>query len=295
MADNPRPSQDERSLITRRAQRERFELLEHLQSLLEPAMSFLGIVFLGLLLLDFSSVEIAFFGQDRIDTALQLIWIVFLIDFAVRFVVAPAKGAFLRHNWLGALSLALPFLRPLRAFRAVRGVRSLSLVRFLGGINRGMRVLRLVTRGRQFAYVGILTAVVALAGAVGALYFDQGSAEAPIQTFGDAIWWSSALVTTMNSEKYVVSPEARAIGILMRVYALSVFGFITASIASYLIGTADTETRGDDVGLLRDEIAALRGEIASARQDLGQSGEADPPSTPETSQAVPSPPADSVP
>jgi voltage-gated potassium channel len=280
MADNPRPNQDERSPTKRQAHHERFELLEHLHSLLEPAMSFLGIVFLGLLLLDYSSVEIAFFGPDRIDQALKLIWIVFLADFALRLVVAPAKVAFLRHNWLAALSLALPFLRPLRAFRAVRAVRSLSLVRFLGGINRGMRVLRLATRGRQFAYVGILTIVIALAGAVGALYFDQGIAGAPIQTFSDAIWWSSALVTTMNSEKYVVSPEARTIGILMRIYALSVFGFITASIASYLIGAADTEATSDDVASLQDEIAALRREIALTRQGLGQSEEADAPTTP---------------
>lgn len=290
MADNPHPTHDEQSPTTRRAQRERFELLEHLQSLLEPAMSFLGIVFLGLLLLDFASVELAFFGQDRIDQALQLIWIVFLVDFALRLVVAPAKIAFLRHNWLAALSLALPFLRPLRAFRAVRGVRSLSLVRFLGGINRGMRVLRMVTRGRQFAYVGILTIVVALAGAVGALSFDQGIAEAPIQTFGDAIWWSSALVTTMNSEQYVVSAEARAIGILMRIYALSVFGFITASIASYLIGAADTEAKSNDVASLRDEIAALRREIALARQELAPGGEASNPGIPGSARAV-SPPS----
>ncbi len=274
MADNSRPTEDERRTTGEVARSERFELLEHLQTLLEPAMTFLGIVFLGLLLLDYGSFELGLLSEGRIDVALQLIWVVFLLDFALRFFVAPAKGAFLRHNWLAALSLALPFLRPLRALRAVRAVRSLSLVRFLGGINRGMRVLRLVTRGRQFAYVGILTVVVALAGAIGALYFDRGTADAPIQTFGDAIWWSSALVTTMNSEKYVVSPEARTIGILMRVYALSIFGYITASIASYLIGAsaASPETDGDETAL-QEEIESLRRELASVREEARAAGE----------------------
>ena len=75
----------------------------------------------------------------------------FLLDFMIPFAVAPSKRSFLRRNWLVALSLALPFPRPLRAFRAARALRSLSLARLLGGTNRGMRVLRQVTRGRQLA------------------------------------------------------------------------------------------------------------------------------------------------
>lgn len=275
MTGNPRPEEDTRQRARNDASNERFELLEHLQALLEPAMTLLGLVFLGLLLLDFGSFELGILGQERIDQALQLIWVIFLVDFGVRLFVAPDKGAFLRQNWLAALSLALPFLRPLRALRAVRAVRSLSLVRFLGGINRGMRVLRQVTRGRQFAYVGILTVMVALAGAVGVLYFEQDMVDAPIQTFGDAIWWSSALVTTMNSEKYVVSAEARVIGILMRVYALSIFGYITASIASYLIGASTTTPEDRDAeAALQAEVAALRRELASVRDGLTPTGEA---------------------
>lgn len=290
MAGNPRPTGDERRTARDGARSERFELLEHLQALLEPAMSFLGLAFLVLLLLDYGSFELGVLGQERIDQALQLIWVVFLVDFSFRFIVAPAKGAFLRHNWLAALSLALPFLRPLRALRAVRAVRSLSLVRFLGGINRGMRVLRQVTHGRQFAYAGILTIVVALAGAVGVLSFEQGIVDAPIQTFGDAIWWSSALVTTMNSEKYVVSPEARMIGILMRVYALSIFGYITASIASYLIGTSDaTRESRDDEETLRAEIEALRRDLAETRQVIASTGEVSAPSGPEAQRVAEAP------
>jgi len=259
--------------IARKAivQDERWELLENIQAILEPVMVGLGLIFLGLLLLDYSTIDLSSAANTRLDWVTQVIWAIFLVDFVVRFVVAPAKLQFLRGNWLVALSLALPFLRPIRALRAARALRSLSLVRLLGGINRAIRVLRAVTRGRQFAFVGILTIVVMLAGAVGAFYFDRDVEGAPIQSFGDALWWSAAVVTTINNEKYVVTAEARIIAILIRIFAVSVFGYVTASIATYLIGS--TKSAGDDgAAPLREEIAALRLELAELGPLADRSG-----------------------
>lgn len=273
------PRTDETSPSDREARKaavrdERWELLDHLQALLEPAMAGLGLVFLGLLLLEYADTDLGFVDDTGIGWALQTIWVVFLAEFALRFLIAPAKLVFLRTNWLGAISLALPFLRPLRAFRAARALRSLSLVRLLGGINRGIRVLRSVTRGRQFAYVGLLVVLVMLAGAVGVLFFDRHIENATILTFGDALWWSAAMVTTINNEKYAVSPEARVLAILMRVFAVSVFGYITASIASYLIGVDREEPAGNgESEALREEIAALRTEIAALRERLEPTGD----------------------
>ena len=250
------------------ARAERSELLDHLQAMLEPLMVGLGLVFLALLLLDFAGPDLSERGQRWLDDAMTAIWIIFLADFVVRLVVAPSKLGFLRANWLGALSLVLPFLRPLRVLRAARAVRSISLVRLLGGMNRGIRVLRRVTGGRQVAFVAALTGFVVLAGAVGARYFDRDTEGATIRTFGDSLWWAAALVTTVNSEKYAVSPEARVVAILMRVYAVSVFGLVTASIASYLIGASAESSGSGDVDALRTEIADLRRELTTVTAAL---------------------------
>ena len=261
---------------------ERGELLGHLTAALEPVMTALGMVFLVLLVVDYADVGLVGGRRTWLDRAMQAIWAAFLVDFGLRFAVAPDKGRFLRLNWLGALSLALPFLRPFRTFRALRAgraLRGLSLVRLLGGINRGMRVLRRVTRGRQAAYLGALTVFVTLAGAVGVLSFDRGVEGAPIQTFGDALWWSTALVTTINSERYVVSPEARVIAILLRLYAVSVFGLVTGAIASYFVGRDADERRAggaEDPEVLRRELAAARHEVALLRGDLRAVREAPP-------------------
>lgn len=255
---------------TREAQRtERWELLGHLQALLEPIMIGLGVVFLILLFVDYGGLLTTEPHAILLTRALLVIWCVFLVDFGLRFAVAPEKIRFLRANWLTILSLAIPFLRPVRALRAVRAIRSLNLVRLLGGVNRGMRILRSVSKGHQFAYAAGLTVLVVVAGAVGVWFFDRGASDATIVSFGDAIWWSSTLITTISNEQYPVTLESRVLALLMRVYAVSVFGFVTATIASYLVGQRFrpdlTEREQRDVG---DQMAALRLEIQSIRQEL---------------------------
>ena len=249
-------------------QAERWELLGHLQTLLEPVMVALGLAFLVLLVIDFSGITLA--QRTWLDWALTTIWVAFVVDFLLRLVIAPSKSSFFRANWPSAASLALPFLRPLRALQAVRAARSLSLVRLLGGANRGMRVLQRVTAGRTLAYVGALTLLATLLGAVGVLFFDRYAAGATIQTFGDALWWSAAMVTTINNEKYAVTAEGRVIAIILRVFAVSVFGFITASIASYLVGRqAEAQVPVEGNGpVLEDHLTALRKEQAALRQEI---------------------------
>lgn len=260
---------------------ERLELLHHVETLLEPVLASLGLVFLALLLVDLSDALTTPEQRLWLDRAINVIWVIFIVDFVVRLIIAPEKRNYLRHNWLTLVSLVLPFLRPVRALQALRAVRSLSLLRLLTGVNRGMRVLQAVARGRQIVYVAALSALVVLTAAVGVLYFDRSNPDAPIQTFEDALWWSAAMVTTINNEKYPVSPEARVIAILLGLFAVSVFGFVTASIATYFIGrSAEDRAAAEatdaqpiegvrvELDALRRENEALRGEVAAMRQAL---------------------------
>ena len=89
------------------------------------------------------------------------------------------------------------------------------------------------------------------------------------------------MVTTINNEKYAVTAEGRVIAILLRVFAVSVFGFITASIASYLIGKqaaeqVPVEENGlgteEHLAALRTEQAALRQEVAALREAIERRG-----------------------
>jgi len=256
---------------------ERWELLGHVQGALEPIMVALGLIFLVLLLIEFADVDLSETQRRWVDRLNWGIYVAFVFDFLLRFTIAPAKGTFLRQNWLGALSLTLPVLRPLRALRAIRvlraarATRSLSLVRLLGGMNRSMRLLRQLTRGRTFAYVSALSALAVFAGAAGALFFERDAAGASITSFGAALWWAATLVTTVNSGAEPVTLEGRIVGFILRLFGISIFGLVTAAITSFFLGRAvpdqenEAPTSSSNLTALREELAALREELAATR------------------------------
>ncbi len=270
----PRAAGRSSSVEAERAARR--ELLRHVDALAEPVMVLLGLLFLGLVAVGFSGIDLSPVERRGINRAQAIIYGVFLLDFAVRWFVAPGKLAFLKGNWLLLLSLVVPAVRPLRAVRGLAALRSFHLLRALTGLNRGMRALRQVTRGRQFAYLLALSVVVVLLGAGSVLSLDRGVPGAEIRSFGEALWWSATLVTTINSADDPVSFEGRVVGFLLRVYALSVFGYLTASIATYFIGTqgaqnaegAQNPPGGAAQPAADDQVEALRREIARLRQDL---------------------------
>lgn len=133
------------------------------------------------------------------------------------------------------MSLVVPFLRPLRALHALTALKALQAGQLVGGANRGLRSLREVFRGRSALYLSLLTLLVIVVGASVTLALERGTAGSELTTFGDALWWSATLVTTVNTGLDPVTAWGRVVGWLMRVYAVGVFGYLTASIASYLV------------------------------------------------------------
>jgi voltage-gated potassium channel len=92
-------------------------------------------------------------------------------------------------------------------------------------------------------------------------------ADASISSYGEAVWWTAMIMTTMGSEYWPRTVEGRTLGWLLAVYAFAIFGYITATIASYFVG----QDRGAQVTLESigaAEIAALRLEIAALRAQL---------------------------
>ncbi len=255
--------------------RERSELLYRLEAWLETPMVVLGFVWLGLLVAELVYGEGVWF--ERLGTA---IWVVFLIDFAVKFLVAPRKLPFLKRNWLTVVALAVPALRVFRAFRALRLLRlarfsrGTRLVRVVGSLNRGMRALGASMRRRGFGYVAALTALVTVAGAAGMHAFER---DAPggrgLDSYGEALWWTAMLMTTMGSEYWPRSVEGRVLCVLLALYAFAVFGYVTATLATYFVGRDAEDAAGEVAGekavdALREEIRALRDEVRSLADRL---------------------------
>ncbi|MFC4638433.1 ion transporter [Deinococcus hohokamensis] len=249
--------------------RERAELLEHLDRLTDVPMTALGFVWLALLVLDLTQGL-----GPGLQTLSSVIWVLFVLDFALSFVVAPDKRAYLRANWLTLLSLLLPALRVLRAVRALRtlrllrATRSLNLVRLLTSLNRGLRAAGHTMRRRGVGYVALLTVLVGLVGAAGMLAFEDVPAarDSGLRDYASWLWWTAMVLVTMGSDYFPKTAEGRALTWLLALYGFAVFGYLTASVASFFIGR--DQPAEDDEGngpALQQELAALRGEVAGLR------------------------------
>lgn len=246
-------------------ERERWEILHRIDDAMETPMVILGFVWLALLVVEFTR------GLTPLLANLVIvIWVIFIIDFALRFFLAPRKLAYLAKNWLTALALAVPALRVFRIARvlylarAARAARGLNLVRVLATMNRGMRALGATMSRRGFSYVMTLTFIILLAGSAGMYVFENNPGGRGLNDYGTALWWTAMILTTMGSEYWPQTAEGRVLTLFLAVYAFGIFGYVAATLASFFVNRDAEE--GEIVGT--KSMEALRAEIEALRADL---------------------------
>jgi len=236
---------------------ERVELLSQINALLDFPLVLLSILWLVLIIIDF-----AYGLSPSLQTLSLVIWGIFIIDFLIELEISPEKKDYLRRNWLVVLSLLLPALRVLTlfsGFRLVRfanSVRSLNLARVLSSFNRSLRTVRQVMRQRGLRYVLLLTILITFLGAAGMYDFERPR----LTSYWDALWWTAMIMTTIGSDYWPITFEGRVLAFLLSVYAFSIFGYITAALASFLIGK-DKESASREIEELRSEVQHLSSEI----------------------------------
>lgn len=266
MADTDRTETTAAPGAQRRAtRRELARLLHQIERAIEIPMIVLAFVWLVLLILEFTRGL-----TPLMNVSLNAIWGVFIFDFLLRFSLAPAKLRFLRRQWLTAVSLLVPALRLLRVAHAarllllLRGTRGLRLLRVVSSLNRGMRALRLSLGRRAAGYVGALTVVVLFVGGAGMYAFERsGPAADGFATYGDALWWTAMILTSLGSQSWPETAEGRVLAVLLASYSLGILGYLTATLASFFVGRDAVEPgaslpSAQAVRELRREIAGLR-------------------------------------
>jgi voltage-gated potassium channel len=225
----------------------------------EIIVTVLSFVFLGLLVIEFG-FTLSPEHSRRLQFAGWVIWAVFAIEFFVRLLFAEDRIRFFKRNWLPAIAVVLPAARVFRAAQAVRAVRTLRLARLVTGTGRGRRVLSRVFGAGGWGFVAILTVVIIFLSSAGLTSFERTAADSAITTFGEALWWTSAMLFTLGAPVYPVTLEGRLLGLLVMAYGLALSGYITASLAVLLLGLRpDTPPAGLED--LREEIRLLRSEL----------------------------------
>ncbi len=183
-------------------------------------------------------------------------WIALGVEYLVRFSLARPRAQFLRRTVPELACLALPVLRPLRLLRLVVLVNMLN------------RKATSSFRGRVALYVGSAVVLVVFVCSLAVLDAERGRSGANIETFGDALWWAVATMTSVRyGDRYPVTVGGRLVAVGLMICGIGLLGVITASIATWLLERVreldEQATTGLDV-----ELGAIKAQLTGLEQLL---------------------------
>ncbi len=248
-------------------ERECSEVLQQWEDWSETPMLVLSFAWLGLFI-----VELVWGLTPILEAIGTTIWIAFILDFSIKFILAPRKLIYFKQHWLIAISLLIPATRIFRIMRfiqplnSIHGVRGFQLLRLTIRTNRGMRLFGASFQRRGFGYVVGLTVIVTLIGSAGIYAFEREVPGGIITDYGIALWWTAMVMTTIGSDYFPKTAEGRILCFFLALYAVVVFGYLTATLATFFI---DRDAQIDDAELASaTSIQALHAEITGLRTDI---------------------------
>ena len=159
-----------------------------------------------------------------------ILWIVFAVDYLVRFLLAPRRWRFFWTHIPELVVIAVPVLRPLRSLQVLRLLR-------LGGLGTvANRLARRSLQGRAVLLVTAVTLILVLTVAGAVLILERGNPHATITSYPQALWWAISTVTTVGyGDTYPVTDGGRAAALLLMLAGIALVGIITAAVAAWFV------------------------------------------------------------
>jgi len=202
-----------------------------------------------------------------LNTVMFVLYLAFAIDYLARLGLAEQRVSWFFRHLPDLAVVALPALRPLRLVRLV--ILFTALQKVFGNVIRGRVVIYTVTSALLLIYIASLAVLDA----------ERGAADASIDSFGNALWWSVTTVTTVGyGDLAPVTEQGRIIAVLLMVGGISLLGVVTATVASWIVqrvAEEDDENRTATAAQIDDlqmEIRELRRELAMSRREQTVSG-----------------------
>lgn len=201
--------------------------------------------------------------QHAFDILDWTIWAVFAAEYLVRLYLSADRRSFVRHNLFDLALVAIPMLRPLRVARVARVLRTARLGALLGaGTKRSKGSLR----NAAVLYALVVSGALTILCSVLVLQAEQNDAKANIHSYGNALWWALTTVSTVGyGDHYPVTFAGRAVALVLIVAGVSLFGVITAAVASYFVEHLRTDPAKPDPDV---RLARIEADLAAIRQAL---------------------------
>ncbi len=211
--------------------------------------------------------------SPALDTVLMImnvpITLIFFIDFLYRLKTAPDRGYYFWRNYGWADLLAsLPFQQTkiLRVFRLVKVYR---LLKEYGAKNIGRAVLK--DRAGSALLMLLFVAILVLEfGSLEMLHLEEGVEGANITSASDAIWYVIVTMSTVGyGDQYPISNPGRALGTLIIVVGVGIFGTLTGYLANVFLSPS-TKTDDSATPDVQQKLGSLKELLAKQQETIAE-------------------------
>jgi voltage-gated potassium channel len=212
---------------------------------------------------------------SALNAADWLIWAAFAVEYLVRLTIVPKKMYFVIHHPLDLIVVAVPFAQPLRIIRSVRVLRVFRAGRAATYLGRGAEEGRSLFSRENFSFAFAVSSIALFGGAAIVYGLERNAANSNIKTLPDAVWWAISTVSTVGyGDRYPVTPEGRAIAVVLMLLGIGLFGLLAATMASFFV---EQQHKGE-FAQLSEKIERLEAMLTD-RQELHPADDTLPPAS----------------
>jgi voltage-gated potassium channel len=157
-------------------------------------------------------------------------WAIFAFDYIIQMKLAPDNRKYFKTHIFELILVVVPFIRPLRALRALVFTTQAS-IRSKKAL---IKSIPLVMTGAALLMIVIMGAAI--------LDIERNAPGSNIHTPMDALWWGLVTITTIGyGDKFPVTTEGRLVAGVLIIFGVAMISTITASFAAWILSQDKVE------------------------------------------------------